>query len=543
MKYVLIFLLLIQSFENDTIHYCDGLIKRGLEAHINKNYLKSLELLTEAQTLAKKNNWQKELFNATNGIGVNYYEMLDYGEALDNYLQAYTIALKVMDTKQESIVLNNIAVLYRDEKKYNEAEIYQKKAFDIFVKVKDSFEIAVSATNLAGLYNETNKLELASKYIDIAKIMAPKNLETVIYTSIIEAENLLDKNEFDASEKIINRLNGKLESTELNNSKIAVLLLLSKIYEHQNHIEKALNSTKQAKEESLSYKNNIHIYDRFSEVYFAMKDFEKSIKYKDSVMLVKDSISVLKDRVVYENSKIKFEIKDSQKQLLVSQDQLNNEKLIKYYLIGFSLLIFTLLGWLLRSNYIKYRQKRIISVNSQEIIALELKNKENDNLLLEQQMKEKEILSLLERNNHKLELERKNRKLVANVLQLGQRNENIKNFVKSLSQNSELSKNIFLAKQIELLKNILSKEESNDEFLSHFEEINSHFLKSIKEMHPTLNANDIRFLCYMYMNLSGKEISTLFNITIQATRKRKERIAIKMNLLEGSQLYGYITTI
>jgi len=55
--------------------------------------------------------------------------------------------------------------------------------------------------------------------------------------------------------------------------------------------------------------------------------------------------------------------------------------------------------------------------------------------------------------------------------------------------------------------------------------------------------NDIRFLSYLYMNLSIKEISSLLNITPDACRKRKERIAKKMGLQETAELFPYLSHI
>ena len=88
----------------------DSLLVQGINARSNKEYSKSLELLTKVRTVAEENQWYKQQFLAINNIGVNYYSMLDYGEALDNYLEAYTIALKHLDENEEMIVLNNICI-------------------------------------------------------------------------------------------------------------------------------------------------------------------------------------------------------------------------------------------------------------------------------------------------------------------------------------------------------------------------------------------------------------------------------------------------
>ena len=105
-------LLAISSFlQAQTPKECDKLIITGVEYMNRQDYVKSLELLTKAKAIAKKNKWHKQQFLAINIIGANYFSMLDYGEALNNYLAAYTIAIKELDENSEMIVLNNIAIL------------------------------------------------------------------------------------------------------------------------------------------------------------------------------------------------------------------------------------------------------------------------------------------------------------------------------------------------------------------------------------------------------------------------------------------------
>ena len=89
----------------------------------------------------------------------------------------------------------------------------------------------------------------------------------------------------------------------------------------------------------------------------------------------------------------------------------------------------------------------------------------------------------------------------------------------------------------------IKKDSANDDFLLHFEETNHGFLSSLREKHPNLNANDIRYVSYLYMNLSIKEISSLLNITPDACRKRKERIGKKMDLQETAELFSYLSSI
>jgi hypothetical protein len=119
----------------------------------------------------------------------------------------------------------------------------------------------------------------------------------------------------------------------------------------------------------------------------------------------------------------------------------------------------------------------------------------------------------------------------------------IEDILVSLSKKTKLSKDASLANQIKTLKSQLRIDDEWDDFITHFEELNQGFLTRLKTLHPSLTANDIRFIAYIYMNLSVKEISSILNITIEACRKRKDRIALKMELPENLSLYDYISVL
>ena len=98
------------------------IILDGIDKMLEKEHERSLELLAQAKILAEEKSNDEELFLIYNNIGLNYYSMLDYGEALKNYQKAYEIAIDKLGSAQESTALNNIAILYSQEKKLKKAE-------------------------------------------------------------------------------------------------------------------------------------------------------------------------------------------------------------------------------------------------------------------------------------------------------------------------------------------------------------------------------------------------------------------------------------
>lgn len=523
---------------------CDQMIQEGVEEMHKRNHSKSLELLTQVKVAAAENNWFEQEFLAVNNIGGNYYLMLDYGEALDNYLEAYKIAIKDLDSKYEMIVLNNIAILYSKEKQYLKAEEYFKKAYDIATENQDSLKIGLYAINIATQANEQADIEKSEAYLKIASRFP--NDEPYIYyqTKITTAQNLFLKNELKQAGKLISETLPDLNSAELSDYRISGYMLLSKIREKENNLKEAIHFANLAtSDERSSIENKIEAYDKLSELYQKSDLKDIALVYKDSVLQAKDSLNQIKNGKLFENSRIKFELQNSQQKLLENQKKLAAERKLFYTIIGGIIALILIFSWAIRNYSVKLKQRKIIAENSQKIMELELEKEKSDKLLLKKELLEKNALVLLEKERFKNEIEAKNRQLASKALTIAARNELLEGLIQTLSQESEIRGNENLKKKIFELRNHLKNESEWAEFFTHFEETNYGFLSSLKEKHADLSSNDIRFLSYVYMNLSTKEISSLLNITIEACRKRKERIIRKLDLEKDANLYSYLSTI
>ena len=167
----------------------------------------------------------------------------------------------------------------------------------------------------------------------------------------------------------------------------------------------------------------------------------------------------------------------------------------------------------------------------------------NEHLLLEKQLKAQNDEAQLKQERLKNKISEKNRQLSAKALYLSNRNEMIGEIIDSLTEIGVVAKNHDVSNYIRTLKNYLKADNEWNDFIKHFEKVNPGFLKDIKKEHPNLNKKDIRFLCYIYMNLDTKEICTVFNITPDACRKRKRRLIIKMGLDEKKSLYDYLLKV
>ncbi|QQX75255.1 MULTISPECIES: helix-turn-helix transcriptional regulator [Aequorivita] len=124
-----------------------------------------------------------------------------------------------------------------------------------------------------------------------------------------------------------------------------------------------------------------------------------------------------------------------------------------------------------------------------------------------------------------------------------ERNEILQNILKKIATETFATKNPKVKQGLKKLNDLIKGDESWKDFTQHFEAVNHGFLEKLKNKHPTLNSNDLRFISYLYMNLSQKEIAAILNISPDACRKRKERIAKKIGLAERTEIHDYLYSI
>lgn len=445
------------------------MIIEGVKAMNRKDHVKSLEILTEAKSVAEKNNWHKQTFLALNNIGANYYTMLDYGEALNNYLAAYTIALKNLDEESKMTVLNNIALLYLKEKQFDKAEEYLLIAYNVAKRKKVLLRQGIYAVNLGMVNNEKKNYSKALLYLNEARSLIGEKDALRINVDLALSDNLLYRGEVQEAKKSALRILSSISDKESNENIISLYLLLSRISEAENDLTGALNFAAKALNSSNSPETSILAYEALTELYTKAGKYNQALALKDSLIKAIKELNNIKNGRQFENNRVKFEIADYRNKLIQNNEKLVAQRRSFLIILAFALVVIVLITWALRISTIKNRQRK--------------------------------ALALLEQEKLKNELENKNRKLAA----------------KALHDNEW------------------------ETFLTHFEEVNHKFLQNLREKHPDLNSNDIRFISYVYINLSTKEIALMLNITPEACRKRRERISRKLGLSENSDLYEYIS--
>ena len=532
----LLAVMLCFSARAQTAAYCDSLIKKAKEATQAKDYVKSLELLATARDLAEKNRWNKQLFWAINYTGSNYIYMMDYGEALNYCLEAYNLSVKELGPEFEMIMLNNIAIIYTADKNYKKAKEYYQKAYDT-AKEEKFKSLGIYLINLGNMENILNNPKQAKMYMQEAMPNLKKHWpRSIVAAEMIVAEaDLLLGNTVLARQSATQLLKQKAD-VAYNDIAIPLSEIIAKSYLKEGDFAKASATVNELLNASSNLETKRRLYELLADIYSKSGAFTDALRYKDSIIVADTQLHEIKNGRLFENNRVKFEMQNYKNQMAAEEELIALERKIVYSLLAVIIAAVTVTILILR-------QKKLIAERNQRITSLELEKEKRDNLILEKQYRENETTSQLEQERLKNEIEARNRKLSARALYLSDRNQLIEDIITSLAKKPKLSKDLTLSSQIKTLKEHLRTDGEWDNFITHFEEVNHGFLMRLKNLHPTLTQNDTRFLAYIYMNLSVKEIASILNITIEACRKRKDRMAAKMELPENLALYDYISSI
>jgi len=79
-----------------------------------------------------------------------------------------------------------------------------------------------------------------------------------------------------------------------------------------------------------------------------------------------------------------------------------------------------------------------------------------------------------------------------------------------------------------------------DDFQMYFEKTNPNFLLLLAKKHPGLTPKDLKYCCYLKMNMANDDIRTLLGINQESVRTHKYRLKKKLVLAKDQDLQSYL---
>lgn len=190
---------------------------------------------------------ERGLATTYNDIGVLYKVMGRIDDALANYKKSNELCIRIGLDKGIAMTYNNIGTIYREKVKPDSALAYYMLALRQSEKMGDSYSIATCLSNVGDIYTDQNKqaeaLEIFKRCLTYDKENEDKGGMTVSYNNI--ARTLGNLKRFDEAVKYSDSALSTALSENLNQERMAVLIIRTSIEEWRGNYAAALNFHRQ----------------------------------------------------------------------------------------------------------------------------------------------------------------------------------------------------------------------------------------------------------------------------------------------------------
>ncbi len=165
-------------------------------------------------------------------------------------------------------------------------------------------------------------------------------------------------------------------------------------------------------------------------------------------------------------------------------------------------------------------------------------NKQKRQFEKEAMKAEQEILRLTNENLER-ELESRQSRLSASLLQTAHKNKflnDLKDNILKLDEKDARG----LRRIIRAIDTELTDEDYWEQFQLTFNQMHQHFIHELRLRHPGISSNDQRLCCFVRMEMTNLEIATVLHVTVNAVEQTKYRLKKKIGLDKNASLTEYI---
>lgn len=202
---------------------------------------------------------------------------------------------------------------------------------------------------------------------------------------------------------------------------------------------------------------------------------------------------------------------------------LSNLAILVYSL--FTILLFAGLNWFYKRYYRKQRERLLEKTRKD----MQLKNLASEN----------EVVALRNQNLQK-DIEARNRELATSTMTMVNKSKTLNKIKEALLP---LNTDNSLDEILVLVDANINNEEDWNFFEEAFNHADKDFFKKVKDVHPTLTANDLKLCVYLRLNMSSKEIAPLLNISPRSVEIKRYRLRKKIQLDRSINLNDYFINL
>lgn len=485
-----------------TQHETEQSVNAGQKACDEGRYADAIKLLLKARNDARGNGWQYLNYRAAYNLGVAYFYISDYSDALHYYNEAYNICVnQKLGEEQRANVLNGIAGIYFNEGNWKKVEEITRKCLDNSLQRHDSTRVITYSSNLSLLFNKLGRLAESKKaFVDSRPYLKGCHSQLSIMShKIVLAELCHLSGDYAAVESLAPEIVNSQYA--LAHDKTVVSGYMVDIYTQRHDTARAMQWVR-CGEKFATADSKPEFYQILSHLFIVMGRPSLALAYKDSVIAYKDSMIANGDEKMLENEHVRFAVQEERNSMNDQLASMKSQRLVFFIIALICIIVIVVVLFAMRYMRLRAKQKRLV-------MELQLEKEKNERILAEQQVKETELVSHYQ-------------------------NEKMRDALRAKDQEVQINSR---------LRSLLKNDTKLDDFMVQFESLYPNFVHDLQQLHPDLTVSDVRFIAYLRMNLSNKEIAALLGITPDSCTRKKIRLSKRLGLKSSRELYNYIVSI
>jgi len=173
------------------------------------------------------------------------------------------------------------------------------------------------------------------------------------------AESLLIQGKVNEAHEIMRQLEGKSPANLA--CYICVVELLSKIFDAKNNNAVAISYAQKGLDNATDMSDKLKLYNQLSSLYSKKREYDKALKYKDSVIMTKDSVSALINRGLFESNKVKLKVNEYEDQIRLKTERQQKQYYIFAALITIVIIITLAIYRGLKHKITRQAQEKVIA--------------------------------------------------------------------------------------------------------------------------------------------------------------------------------------
>ncbi len=159
----------ILELTNKPIRLADAISHLANSEFSLENFKKTLEYKKKVLEIYKENNDNYYTTETLNGIGITYYYLKDYDQAIKHLKQGLALANKLELVDIKRTLLDNLGKVYTATGDYDKAEKHLNEALKNAEENNQDYWKPIILNNLGDLYNKTNKHQKAIRVLTKAE--------------------------------------------------------------------------------------------------------------------------------------------------------------------------------------------------------------------------------------------------------------------------------------------------------------------------------------------------------------------------------------